>query len=125
MKMLNLIKTIEMYQNFQMDEIHVTLKKLKMVKIGPTCETSCNKGKIQYTKTTILKMVNITHKQKHCKQERADQMFNALNLEPKKCVDVNIFMVAMDQMHIHQIFNMLIKQVNFNTKKLYDEDKTK
>jgi hypothetical protein len=46
MKMLNLIKTIEMYQNFQMDEIHVTLKKLNMDEIGPTCETSCNKGKI-------------------------------------------------------------------------------
>jgi hypothetical protein len=37
--MLNLIKTIEMYQKFQMDEIHVTLKKLNMDKIGPTSET--------------------------------------------------------------------------------------
>ncbi len=99
--MLNLIRTIEMYQNFQMDEIHVTLKKLNMDKIGPTSETSCNKGRIYYTKTTILKMVNITHKQKCCKEESIDQMFNALNLEPKKCVDVSNFMVAMDQMHIH------------------------
>ncbi len=70
-KMLNLIKTIEMYQNFQMDEIHVTLKKSNMDKIGPTSEISCNKGKI-YTKTTILKMENITHKQKHCKEESID-----------------------------------------------------
>jgi hypothetical protein len=46
-------------------------------------------------------MVNITHKQKHCKQERVDQMFNAFNLEPKKFVDVNIFMVAMGRLHIH------------------------
>ncbi len=30
-------------------------------------------------------MVNITHKQKCCKEESTDQMFNALNLEPKKC----------------------------------------
>jgi len=83
MKMLNLIKTIEMYQNFQMDEIHVTLKKSNMDKSGPTNETSCNKGKI-YTKKKILKMVNITHKQKHCKEESIDQMFDAFNLEPQK-----------------------------------------
>jgi hypothetical protein len=35
MKMLNLIKTIEIYQNFEMDEIHVTLIKLNMNLIGP------------------------------------------------------------------------------------------
>jgi hypothetical protein len=35
MKMLNLIKIIEIYQNFEMDEIHVTLKKLNMDEIGP------------------------------------------------------------------------------------------
>jgi hypothetical protein len=71
-----------------MDEIHVTSKKLNMDKIEPTSETSCNKGKIYYTKTTILKMINITHKQKHFKEESTNQTFNALN-------------VAMDQMHIH------------------------
>jgi hypothetical protein len=101
MKMLNLTNVIEMYQNFEMDEIHVTLNKLNMDEIGPTSGRSCNKGKIYYTETPILKMVNITHKQKRCKEEIVDQMFNALNLEPKKCVDVSIFMVAMDQMHIH------------------------
>jgi hypothetical protein len=44
-------------------------------------------------------MVNITHKEKPCEDESINQTFNALNLEAKKCVDV--FMVAMDQMHIH------------------------
>ncbi len=31
------------------------IKKLNMDEIGPIGETSCNKGKIYYTKTTILK----------------------------------------------------------------------
>ncbi len=81
-------KTIDMYQNLQMDEIHVALKRLNMDEIGSQGETSCNKGKFYCTKTSILKMVNITHKEKPCKEESTNQTFNPLNLEPKKCVDV-------------------------------------
>jgi hypothetical protein len=83
--MLNLIKTIEMYQNFQMDEIHVTLKKSNMDKSGPTNETSCNKGKI-YTKKKILKMVNITHKQKHCKEESIEHFVRCIQFGTPKSV---------------------------------------
>jgi hypothetical protein len=92
-------KTIDMYQNLEMDDIHVALKRLNMDEIGPKGETSCNKSKFYCTKTSILKMINITHKEKPCEDESTNQTFNALNLEAKKCVDV--FMVAMDQMHIH------------------------
>jgi hypothetical protein len=38
-------KTIDMYQNLQMDEIYVALKRLNMDEIGSKGETSCNKGK--------------------------------------------------------------------------------
>ncbi len=118
-------KTIKMYQNLKMDEIHVALERLNMDEIGPKGETSCNKSKFYCTKTSIWKTVNITHKEKPCKEESTNQTFNALNLEPKKCVDVNSFMVAMDQMHIHWIFNILIEYVNFSIKKSYDEGNTK
>jgi hypothetical protein len=60
-----------------------------------------------------------------CKEESTDQAFNALNSEPKKCVDVCSFMVATDQVHIHWIFNLPTEQANFSTKKSYDKGNTK
>ncbi len=60
------------------------IKKLNTDEIEPSDETTLNKVKFYYTKNNNLKMVNITHKQKHCKEESIDQRFNALNFGTQK-----------------------------------------